>query len=92
MSIQENQVLVGNFYNANKNQLRKVTEITEDNEGRIRVHFLSKSQNHPGRKFEFGHPKTNPPLIDTFLQSCNTVLTPEEVAELRQNNIILSDE
>lgn len=92
MPIQVNQVVIGCFYTAVNNQLRKITGIIQDKKNRACVRYLSKSINIEGREFDFGHNKGNPPLMKAFLQDCNSKLSTTEVSDLRTKNIILSGE
>jgi hypothetical protein len=92
MPISISHVVVGEYYNAGNNQLRKVTNIVTDGKGRSRVEYLKKSQAIPGRDFEPGSTRANPARIATFAEQCNRKLTPAEVAILRKTNILLAGE
>lgn len=71
MAISADDVIVGGEYITEKKQLRKVTKITTDNEGRIRVNYECKSANFPDRAWEFCHTIENPPLLSTFVEDCD---------------------
>ena len=94
MAIQESEVKVGAYYCAGGkgNQLKKVTDIFEDEKQRKRVYYESKSIRIRARPFRFGTAKSNPPFISTFCNSCIAVLSDSEVSELRRHNIILLGE
>ena len=92
MAIQESEVKVGALYYAGNNQLRKVTDLFLDDKERTRVVYRSKSIQFEGRPFGPGPNKSNPPFISTFCRKCSKVLSDSEVAQLRLDNIILSDE
>lgn len=70
MAINTADVVIGGEYITDNEQLRKVTEITQDDEGRTRVHYDCKSANFPNRPWEPCHTKANPPLLDTFANDC----------------------
>jgi len=92
MSVQDSEVQAGAFFVTPTEQLRKVTQIETDAQSRVRVHYLSKSAKIAGREFNFGHTKANPPLIENFISDCDHVLSTAEVSQLRQSNVILSNE
>ena len=71
MPIHTSEVVVGGEYITEKDQLRKVTDITKDNDGRTRVHYDCKSANYPNRPWNPCHTKANPPLLDTFVNDCD---------------------
>lgn len=92
MAVQEAQVKVGAFFMTLTDQLRKVTALEKDEQQRNRVHYLSKSGKISGRNFEFGHNKSNPPLLATFVNDCDRLLSDQEITKLKIDNIILADE
>ncbi len=94
MPIAVNEIQVGDYYLAGEDcdQLRKVTDITQDDKGRDRISYVAKSANIPNRKFEHEGTKSNPSLDETFAEACCSKLGANEVNDLRKNNIILSNE
>ncbi|MBT9154990.1 MAG: hypothetical protein DDT39_01680 [Firmicutes bacterium] len=92
MAIQESQVKAGAYFITSTDQLRKVSAVDHDEHGGKRVHYLSKSKNFIGRKFEIAHTKANPPKIETFLADCDHELVGDELEGLRKANVILSGE
>lgn len=64
MSIQQNQIHVGGYYLTGDkcDQLRKVIQITQDEQGRNRIVYVSKSANIPDRSFEPTATLANPAL------------------------------
>jgi hypothetical protein len=71
MPISTKDVVVDGEYLTESNQQRKVTSISADSEGRLRVTYLSKSANIPRRKYEIAHTKANPPLLSSFAKACS---------------------
>ena len=94
MSIQLNQIHVGSYYLAGKkcDQLRKVVQITQDEQGRNRIIYVSKSANIPDRSFEPAATLANPALETTFADACCKELNNSDVENLRKKNIILNEE
>lgn len=92
MPVSISSVNVGEYFTTSTEQLRKVTALDKDDQGRDRVHYLSKSAKIENRKFEFAHTIANPPLLDTFANDCDKHLNAAEVAALRESRIILADE
>lgn len=94
MSINENDVESGAFFinHSNPPQLRKVTAVVKDEKGNKRVEYISKSAVIPGRDFNPGHTKSNPPLMNTFIADCERRLTSEEVQELLISGVLCEDE
>ncbi|WP_229652103.1 hypothetical protein, partial [Vibrio parahaemolyticus] len=68
MPINVNQIKVGSYYYAGSkcDQLRKVTQITQDNQNRNRIVYVSKSANIAGRGFAPAATLANPALESTF--------------------------
>lgn len=73
-------------------QLRQVTKIDKDNQGRDRVHYKSKSGEIAGRPFDYAATIANPPEIETFAKACEKHLNSTEVNDLRNKGIILPNE
>jgi len=71
MAISSSDVVVGGEYITETKQLRKVTQIIQDDEGHTRVHYECKSANFPKRPWEPCHTLANPPLLDTFVKDCD---------------------
>ncbi|MGJ7500712.1 hypothetical protein ACSFBF_10175 [Variovorax sp. ZT5P49] len=92
MAITSAQVHSGGFYTTAAGQLRKVTDLEIDPEGRTRVRYLSKSARIPNREFDPTHTIKNPPLLDTFVEDCDKELSESDVALLRREHIVLADE
>lgn len=92
MAVPQQSVKAGEYFVTATHQLRKVTKLDKDDQGRDRVHYLKKSVLIKGRKFDFGHTIANPPLLDTFVNDCNKQLNATEVSEYRKAGIILSAE
>lgn len=95
MSVQAHEVQVGAIFITTlvpPRQLRKVIEITTDDQERTRVHYLSKSADIAKRPFDIIHSKSNPPLLKTFITRCHHLLSQAEIENFRQNNIILPNE
>jgi hypothetical protein len=92
MPVQVSEVQVGAFFITSSEQLRKVTQIETDDQSRVRVHYLSKSAKIAGRQFNFVPTKANPPLIGSFISDCDHVLSEVDISQLRQSNVILSNE
>lgn len=92
MPVPTSSVQVGEYFITATDQLRKVTNLSKDAQGRDRVHYLSKSAKIMGRQFDFGHTISNPPLLDTFANGCDKQLSAADVDNLRKNGIILSGE
>lgn len=92
MPVPSLSVQVGEYFFKATDQLRKVTKLDQDDQGRDRVHYLSKSAKIVGRPFNFGHTIANPPLLDTFANDCDLHLSAADVANLRSQRIILASE
>ena len=92
MPVQISEVQSGAFFVTATEQLRKVTQIETHAQSRTRVHYLSKSAKKPGREFDFGHTKANPPLMESFILDCDHLLSAAEISQLRQANIILPND
>lgn len=94
MSIQLSQIYVGGYYLAGTkcDQLRKVIQIVKDDKGRNRIIYVSKSASIPDRSFAPGATLANPALETTFLNACCSELNDSEIKNLREKNIILSEE
>lgn len=75
------------FQTANE-QLRKVTKVETDSEGRTRVSYVAKSAKIPGRNFEPGHTLAKPPLLEDFLSQCNQKLGEEDLRDLKARGIL----
>ena len=91
MAIDDKEINIGSYYLAGE-QLRKVTSITQDEEGRDRINYDSKSVNIPNREFWGAATKANPALRATFTEAVDKILSEEEIQELRNKNIILDGE
>jgi len=94
MTININDIKIGSYYSAGKNcdQLRKVTNIEKDDQGRNRITYLSKSIKIPNRKFDFAATIANPALESTFAEACCAELTASHISNLRDNKILLTGE
>ncbi len=94
MSLCVNQIKVGGYYYAGDNcdQLRKVTQIKQDNQNRNRIVYVSKSANIANREFTPAATLANPALESTFANDCCKELSAQEIQSLRQNHIILVNE
>ncbi len=79
MHIPRSEVVEGGVYITEPDQLRKVTKIEND-----KVHYLAAgaNTNHP---WNWGHPKSSPPSIDTFARAVERKLTDEEFKALVGN-------
>lgn len=92
MPVSTSSVQVGQYFATATDQLRKVTKLDQDDQGRDRVHYLSKSAKIVGRRFNFGHTIANPPLLETFAIDCDRQLSLADVDDLRKNGILLASE
>ena len=92
MPVPASSIQVGEYFITATDQLRKVTKLDQDDQGRDRVHYLSKSAKIARRGFNSGHANANPPLLDTFASDCDKQLNASEVADLRKSGIILANE
>ncbi len=94
MPVNQSQVKVGAFFvtPAPNSQLRKVTAMPTDSQGRVRVEYVAKSAKLKNRAFAPAGTKANPALLNTFANACDHVLNATEIANLRQSKVILQNE
>ena len=94
MPVNQTQVKVGGFFvtPTPNSQLRKVTGMPTDSQGRVRVEYVAKSAKLKGRAFAPAGTRTNPALLTTFANACDRALSATDIAALRQSNIILPNE
>lgn len=92
MAINEKTVKPGRYFATKSHQLRKVTKLTKDNQGRTRVEYLAKSIRIRNRKFHQAGTMANPALLKTFAKACARQLSLSEVKALRVRGILLKGE
>lgn len=92
MPIPESSVQINAYFVTPTDQLRKVTDLTQDDQGKTRVHYLSKSGKIVGRKFWSAATASNPASLENFAHACSKKLSEDEVANLREKGILLSGE
>jgi hypothetical protein len=98
MPITPDEVKVGSFYTAGKNQLRQVIAVIPDKDGKIAfVDWAGKSGNPPkngipSEGFSTAPNRTNPPSISTFCIACHKRLSDVEVKELVSTGVLTQDE
>lgn len=83
---------VGDMYITESQQLRKITKISKDVEGRTRISYNSKSAKKKNRQFEYGHTLGNPPLETTFQKDMGNLLSNSEKQELVSSGILEQSE
>ena len=83
---------VGSIFETDSGQLRQIVGIATDNHGRIRISYNSKSAKIPGKDFEPGHTKANPPIDATFKNESGRMLTDEEIQEYVKSGILKNSE
>ncbi len=92
MPVTPEQVAPGSFFVTAGDELRFVVSlILADNQGE-RVSWRGKSALIPNRPFANGPTLANPPLMQTFCNACDHLLSAEEIRDDRNRNIILQDE
>lgn len=94
MPINQNQVMVGAIFvtSATNSQLRKVTRMPTDSQGRSRVEYVAKSAQLQNRPFAPAGTKANPALLATFANACDRLLNAADISRLRLSKIILPNE
>ncbi len=83
---------VGDMYITESQQLRKITKISRDEEGRTRISYNSKSAKINNRQFEYGHTLANPPLEKTFQKDMGNLLSDSKKQELISSGILEQSE
>lgn len=78
-SVVKSEVSSKYIYMTDSRQLRRVTEVFIDHEGRNRVHYKAKSSKMKGQPFTIPYYHNNPPLESTFIKACSYILPIEEV-------------
>ncbi len=92
MPVTPEQVAPGSFFVTAGDELRFVVSITPDDNQGERVNWRGKSALIPNRPFANGPTLANPPLMQTFCNACDHLLSAEEIRDYRNRNIILQDE
>jgi hypothetical protein len=92
LAIQESEIQVGKFYMTPGKQLRRVTELVLDDQGRTRVHYECKSGKKKNQAFVFGPNRSNPPFLSTFAKACDRLLSGAEIKQLRIGKILRAGE
>jgi|GEM_PF-5400071 len=83
---------IGDMYITESQQLRKITKISKDEEGRTRISYNSKSAKIKNRKFRHGHTLANPPLETTFQKDMGNLLSDSQKQELVNSDILEQSE
>jgi hypothetical protein len=88
MPITLSEIAVDRYYVTAKNQLRRIDKLSEDNQGRTRVHYSAKSLNRVRPGFWAAATKSNPALGTTFAKACAKRFSATEVAALRKRKLL----
>ncbi|MGD9661674.1 MAG: hypothetical protein AB7U63_10405 [Porticoccaceae bacterium] len=92
MPIAEHEVVSGGYYITEGQQLRKVIELRQDEQGRTRIVYMVKSDLIPQKTFGYTATLANPALLSTFANACTKRLDAAAIRQRRLDLILLEGE
>ena len=92
MAVHAGDIVPGEFFMAIDGQLRKVSRLATDPEGRTRVWYQSKPVTLPAQPLLFAHGPADAPLLAAFAEQCVGRISPRQLQELRESGILLEHE